>query len=243
MMEENKDREKIVCEKLFNISLLSSQYLINYSIPIRRNSNSSSCKDKIVKKKKFIFRKYILRNIYICIYIHDSSTIPRIEEFFSPKLPRNAYENIYRLTLITREIRFSSRLTSAKGMADVRSLCQQHYPAPIYQANYRDTLLESEISLRETIWWWPSIIRRYSGIYSRMTVEQIPNFEGSGAKRGIFFFSSLLFRANLSGLGSGPVWISRHVPKSFNDAKLSLRGTARVRRRERPSRESEDSIK
>ena len=68
MMEENKDREKIVCEKLFNISLLSSQYLINYSIPIRRNSNSSSCKDKIVKKKKFIFRKYILRNIYIYTY-------------------------------------------------------------------------------------------------------------------------------------------------------------------------------
>lgn len=61
MMEENKDREKIVCEKLFNISLLSSQYLINYSIPIRRNSNSSSCKDKIVKKKKI----YLQNNFYI----------------------------------------------------------------------------------------------------------------------------------------------------------------------------------
>lgn len=36
MMEENKDREKKVREKLFDISLLSSQYLINYSIPIRR---------------------------------------------------------------------------------------------------------------------------------------------------------------------------------------------------------------
>lgn len=56
------------------------------------------------------------------------------------------HKNIYRLTLITRETRFSSRLTSVKGMADVRSLCQQHYPAPIYQVNYRDTLLEFEIS-------------------------------------------------------------------------------------------------
>lgn len=76
-----------------------------------------------------------------------------------------------------------------------------------------------------TIWWWPPIIRRYSGIYSRRTVEQILNFEG--AKRRVFFPSLTPFRANLSGLGSGPVWISRHVPKSFNDAKLSLRGTVR----------------
>lgn len=201
MMEENKDREKIVCEKLFNISLLSSQYLINYSIPIRRNSNSSSCKDKIVKKKKFIFRKYILRNIYI--HIHDSSTIPRIEEFFSPKLPRNAYENIYRLTLITREIRFSSRLTSAKGMADVRSLCQQHYPAPIYQANYRDTLLESEISLEGDNMVVAFDNPEIFGDIFEDDCRTDSEFRGFGSEERDFFFLLPPFSSQFIGSGLG----------------------------------------
>lgn len=87
---------------------------------------------------------------------------------------------------------------------------------------------------------WPPIIRRYSKDIFEEDCRTDSEFrEQRWGKRGFF---SLLLPVSRQFIGSGPVWISRHVPKSFNDAKLSLRAS-KVRRSKRPSRESEDSIK
>lgn len=88
---------------------------------------------------------------------------------------------------------------------------------------------------------WPPIIRRYSRDIFEEDCRTDSEFREQrwGRRRGFF---SLPLTVSSQFIGSGPVWISRHVPKSFNDAKLSLRAS-KVRRSKRPSRESEDSIK